>query len=55
MATGVGQDHPVELLLVQVVSVVLLASLWRSGAARGPLEQAVASASGAVRDAVARR
>ena len=54
MATGIGRDHRVELLLVQVVVVVVLASLWRSGAPRGPLEQAVASASGAVRDAVAR-
>src|SRR3954451_11443055 len=30
MATGVGRDHRLELLLVQVVAVVLLASLWRS-------------------------
>jgi uncharacterized membrane protein len=55
MATGVGRDHPVELLLLQVAAVVTLASLWRSGADRGPLEQAVATVSGAVRDAVARR
>ena len=54
MSTGVGFDHPAELLLVQVTIVVVLASLWRSSAPRGPLEQAVASASGAVRDAVAR-
>jgi uncharacterized membrane protein len=55
MATGVGREAPVELLLLQVAVLVPLASMWRSGARRGPLEQAVASASGTVRDAVARR
>ncbi|HKG49809.1 MAG TPA: heparan-alpha-glucosaminide N-acetyltransferase domain-containing protein [Actinomycetales bacterium] len=54
MSTGIGRDHRVALLLFQVVVVVVLASLWRSSAPRGPLEQAVATASGAVRDAVAR-
>jgi hypothetical protein len=54
MATGVGRGAPVELLLLQVAVLVPLASMWRSGARRGPLEQAVASASGAVREAVAR-
>jgi uncharacterized membrane protein len=55
MATGVGREAPVELLLLQVAVLLPLASLWRSGARRGPLEQAVASVSGSVRDAVARR
>jgi uncharacterized membrane protein len=55
MATGVSAAYPVESLLLQFAAVVGLASLWRSAAPRGPLEQAVASASGAVRDAVARQ
>src|SRR4051812_41166165 len=44
MSTGIGRDHRVALLLFQVVVVVVLASLWRSSAPRGPLEQAVATA-----------
>jgi uncharacterized membrane protein len=55
MATGVGRDDRVSLLLLQIAVLVPLACLWRTGARRGPLEQAVASASGSVRDAVAAR